>query len=432
MRSDAHSLSVLYVNIMEQGLIPLLHLVRQGRAGTCIDSGKPMLFPEDNVRDCASKLVLSCQAYLCRDALGSGQQQQTASTSGDGGSIGIGFSVKMKPPTAGTGSIGLHISRLKNALIYSGNNRLKLNLFCAFIYLCIRSRTDLMTTNALDNSVCAGDSSVGSSSVNVNSALNLYGDPADSNTVGGADGGAVAYLPLFEQVLLGTVPSAGGGGGGSAPGNVVALYSFVAVIIHMYREFLVHRETEVCAISGRVAETRLQMEADRKSELQWHPTVCIQSAPSSHRAGAGVGTAQEQMFVKMQCPTVAVLQREAHILLAAMQELSVVGSGDDGASEVGSMAMVEGTTSSPPILLIKQRLVVPRSAVHEEECSTPANPDSVAGTTTGFAAASMGQDSSSVAAVAFTYGVYPHWQEVRKLPTCFHWQDLLLFLQVKY
>ena len=236
MRADGYSVSVLYVNLMEQGLVPLLHLVRQGRECTNSISapGAGNLFPEDDVRACAGRLVHHCQAYLSQFSIVKKRQAESHIAGIDAGSGAMGAA-----------AAGVYISRLKNALIFSGNNKLKLNLFCAFLYLCMHSQTESESKTESEtfmrNSSTDANSNADTGFVDVNRVLNLYGDPRGSMAQalaldniqpqqGGTEEVVSPELPLFEQVLQGTVL----GGSSSGPGNVVALYSFVAVIIHLW------------------------------------------------------------------------------------------------------------------------------------------------------------------------------------------------------
>jgi hypothetical protein len=399
MRADAYSLGVLHVNLMEQGLLPLLQLVRRGRtvdadSSTTDTSADAGLFPERGVRDCASRLVHSCQAYLSQ---GQGQVDSRDSTDTTTTGIGIGFSGKVKSGVqvakdvtatltscAGGSAVGVGLTRLRNALVYSGNNRLKLNLFAAFLHLCM----------APGQSSNAGAEE--SDAVDVNGLLNLYGDPtATTSTIvsatgalagGGTEELSLEELPLFEQVLLGTVS---GGGSGSA-GNIVALYSFVAVIVHLYREWLGRLQTRVSALSGVAAELQAEVQsqgqAARKNAHQLKPTVCIQTAPSSHVPQAAKDRQDQilcqRQFVKMQCPPAAVLEREAPLLCAAMREL-----GDQLGGSTGAPVALKDS------LLVRRGLVVPRATVHEMESTEAA-------------------DDGAAAVVAFTFGAYPQWQEL--------------------
>ena len=97
----------------------------------------------------------------------------------------------------------------------------------------------------------------------------------------------------------------------------------------------------------------------------------------------------------MQCPVVDVLEREAYVLLGAMREL---GDGDEGSGGV----MLGSQSSS---LLVERGLVVPRSAVHE-------------GTEQSNAAVGVIGAGGSAAVVAFTFGLYPIWQEVCGVFVC--------------
>ena len=136
---------MLYIQILEQGLIPLLLMISSGRK--YYSDVACELYPEVEVRQCAVLLLTHTQIYLCKLAVNSNTTSTSNTTASEPSSI-------IKPPNTSTKLLPKVSSKSPNAnnqtlrpravdssyervyhtLISSNNLKLKLNLFIGIIY----------------------------------------------------------------------------------------------------------------------------------------------------------------------------------------------------------------------------------------------------------------------------------------------------------
>ena len=108
LRGDNNG-SILFIHLMEQGLLPVLYVIHQGRKYYDISgNGNCCLFPENEVRNTALHLLQYCQNGL-------NELNKSA----------INNAIQC---------------RLLPALLNSGNEKLKLNIFAALLFVSIDSQ----------------------------------------------------------------------------------------------------------------------------------------------------------------------------------------------------------------------------------------------------------------------------------------------------
>lgn len=290
--------AVLYVNIMEQGLVSLLRVVASGRGSGAQSNTNSeyfyadaqLLFPEQSIRQCALRLLAKCDQFIVSNAQNIGTYTGLAA--------------------AQTPNSHSMIVRLSNALIYSGNNRLKINICSGFLCLWRNRSREGGSVRQAQAEMLSRERHIKTDEIF-----------ADSST----------ELTLFYNLLCqycGHVQ-------GNPSGCTAFLYAFVSMILHLLKEQWATMGVEGLSNIGHPRGSKSEGICKREgaefdleaSGIATLPaaTVLVRPNPGDFNRASGLPRAQsgrtpasDMELLKMQCPTYAVLYVQCRVLFDAL------------------------------------------------------------------------------------------------------------------